>query len=269
MIFFRKKPLNAILNWCMICAVLILSAAFCFSTYLSSIVKGESTASEYVLQTNEAVTDYLDNKYYEVDSVTKQSCVKLDVPNYSQSTLNASFLKSTGTTVSGTCSEVAVTSLIEYYATLEGFTTHDSYEDTFADIMQLAMDKGYWKEDVGTYQTKLDSLVTDAFALYGVSHKGNNDYYNLYKTICSSVDSGVPVLFNIPDHTMVACGYVSLSVSYYKKSSSTSTTATEEDFVLCCEGWAKTNKLEYSLFPTDEISTNVFTRWEYCITKVI
>lgn len=126
------------------------------------------------------------------------------------------------------------------------------------------MDNGYYSVDDGTEQTKLDSLVTGSFSLYGSSNKGNNDYFNLYSTICSKVDSGVPVLFSIVGHTMVACGYVTYTTTYTTSSGKVQTAT--DNFVIVNDGWSNTR--QYSYFPEASISTNIFTRWDFCITKV-
>lgn len=250
----------------------LLVSDFAIAIILSMALLGiwdeasEGTASD-VLTSTDAVEEYLTEEYADYDDVTISAGAetKIDTKNYSQSKLNSYYKSVTGDTVSGTCSEVATLSLIEFYSELEEFFTNSSYQDTFVDILTIALNEGYYTVDDGTQQTKLDSLVTDSFSFYGSSNEGNNDYFNLYSTICEKVDEGVPVLFDITGHTMVACGYVTYTTTYTKSNGKTKTVT--DDFVIVNDGWS--NDRQYSYFPEALISTNIFTRWEFCITKVV
>lgn len=249
---------------------MIMALAIVIAGPLSASAKADASSgdSSSVLTSETYVKKYLREKYDDDDAVITAGTKKvLNTQNYSQTQLNTYYKNATGTAVSGTCSEVATTSLIEFYKELESFTTNSSYKDTFVDILTMALEKGYYAVGEGTTQTKLDSLVTQSFALYGSSHKGNNDYTYLYSTICDKVaDEGVPVLFSIVNHTMVGCGYITYTTTYTTSSGKTKTAT--DNFVIVNDGWANTSTRQYSYFPEDEISTNVFTRWEFCITKV-
>lgn len=227
-------------------------------------VYDSSGTSSDVLTSTASVKQYLRDKYGDDATIVAGEETKINTSNYCQTYLNSYYKTTTGTAVEGTCSEVAATSLIEFYSDLDGFTTNSSFEDTFVDIVNIALAEGYYEVGEGTSQTELDNLLEDSFEYYGSSNGADNDYFNLYKTICSKVNSGVPVLFSIIGHTMVACGYVTYTTTY-TSSKNKETTATD-NFIIVNDGWS--NSRQYSYFPEDSISTNIFTRWEFCITKV-
>lgn len=222
--------------------------------------------SDDVLTSTYYVEQYLKDKYGDSSAkITAGTPVVLNTQNYSQTTLNNYYKTETGTAVSGTCSEVAATSLIEFYKGVDNFTTNADHRDTFVDILDMALDKGYYSVEDGTAQNKLDSLVTKSFGLYGSSNKGNNDYFNIYKTLCEKVrDDDVPVLFSIIGHTMVGCGYVTYTTTYTTSSGATKTAT--DNFIIVNDGWSNTR--QYSYFPEELVSTNIFNRWDFCITKV-
>ncbi|MDR0751635.1 MAG: hypothetical protein LBF12_03480 [Christensenellaceae bacterium] len=225
--------------------------------------------SSLVLHDPQSVISYLNKNY---KNLTVNSIYKKIIPNENikQSALNSYYnnyynITNEKETVKGTCSEVAVTLLTKAHKVNQG-----SYQYIFRTVMNTAVDNGYWKEKYGTYQAKIDSLVTKSFDFWGSSKKGNNDHLNIYSNLVENIDNGKTSVFSCSDHSMHAVGYAVYDIKYspkilffYGKP-----IAKKEYFVVVNDGWhdanTNTENKQYSYYPASAISSITFV-----LTKVV
>lgn len=234
--------------------------------------------SSYVFFNDSQVEEYIRSQFSGKADLTISrygSDVKLNTKNFSQSYLNSYYKQLTGIDVDGSCSIVAIMSVIEYYDRVKNQIDIGTPEDAFVVIMKIAIENKWTdshKKDGGTSDTKRDNIMTASFKYYGSKNEGNNDYFDLYDKIKSEVGSNRPSVFSIIGHSMVAAGYRRYKVQYTNTSGAlwwkkTVTKTEYVDFVIVNDGWS--NIRQYSYFPVDKISTNIIYRWDFNITKVI
>lgn len=173
----------------------------------------------------------------------------LDTKNLSQSALNDYYYAKKQQRPNGTCSVVAVTSVIEYCSrVLNAFDIESTIEETYVNILDTGIKKGHTSLTSGTSQGTIDNLLEDAFKLYGCNYKADNDYFGLYDHMKTEIDAKRPVIFSIPNHSTVCKGYAEYKVEYSYRNWQQKwikKTATEKFFVVD-DGWGSSF---YRYFP--------------------
>ena len=204
------------------------------------------TMYDIVLETLSGVEkdalDRLDYKYEKVSS--EKSPYILMTYNYNQADMNGAYLKECGGNYTGTCSEVAITSLVEYYhrknrdggriSTIKGSNgkvdttgSFDIWKKQFFRILDYAIAiNAYDLEDPdgGTASSKIDNVVTKYYEANRKDLKGNRDTTFLKSKIESYNEAAKPVLGSLKapngsGHSVVIAGYYDIKVEYKKKES--------------------------------------------------
>ena len=164
--------------------------------------------------------------------------------NYSQSYLNSQYNQLYEKEYTGTCSEVAITSLVEYYhrknkdsgriSSIKGFdgTTDSSgaigvWKDQFYQILDIAIDNeayDIYDPKGGTWPSKICGIITDYYDVYKKKLEGNRDTTLIKSTIKSYNDSAKPVIGNLTapngeGHTIVIAGFYDITVAYRNNTS--------------------------------------------------
>lgn len=116
------------------------------------------------------------------------------------------------------CSLTSVTAIFNYHRMNGNYPNIPSdVQSLFKDVKSLASEKGYYK-DSGTDPWYIDNLVTDLWAKYGYSGKGNNDFFfwsysTLADTLKGEVSGNRPGTISFysgsyKNHTVTYYGYV-------------------------------------------------------------
>ncbi|MBE5964409.1 MAG: hypothetical protein E7252_05660 [Lachnospira sp.] len=228
------------------------------------------------------VENYIYDKYsdYKDIDISLEKDKYIDTKNYNQDVWNNWYYLDTGIKAGGTCTVVATASLLEYCgnkynisAIKDRTAKPNGTYIIFCEIIDNMWFYGHAtsKQIRGVSHSRLDSNLTQMFTKYGSSLKGNNDYYDIYDSLKSEVNSDKPVLFSMIGHTTVGAGYVEYEVEYTKKYwwGKQDGYATEK-FIVVNDGWTNSiayPKRQYSYFPEREIDTGIY-RYQFGITKV-
>lgn len=250
-------------------AIIISSFAFyLFATCIFVEQKDEGTSNS-VKKSKEAVESYLQNMYKKKSNVSISAGEehKLNSPNYDQSAIkdyyNTKKSQNKIPRKTGVCWAAAQASVLKFNG-VKGTGTEIGYR-----VLDRANYLSYWDGESGFDFTKADRLLTLMFSCYFIEKKGNNDRYDIYDTLCDEIDSGRVCIFKIVEHEMTGCGYVTYTISYSKKTIlGTKTKKETQDFVIVNDTWENNDQRQYSYFPECEIGTNVFSRWDFGLTKV-
>ncbi|MDR0751333.1 MAG: hypothetical protein LBF12_01905 [Christensenellaceae bacterium] len=260
----KFKKFTAII--CITISVLLLFIAIMIP--LSNIIIGtgfKGGTVDDLLNSKSDITASIKNEYkgkFDVRIVlTKEK--NLGSVNIRQKILNDKFNAKYGTTVGGTCSEVATTLLIKKF----GRQKEKTYQYTFDTVMDIAIKSNLWTSN-GTKGSDIDKLVTKSFQGTGSSRWGNNDYVGIYNTLANDIDNGYTTILSCIGHSMHAVGYIHYTVKYktqilWLKIEST----TIKKYVIVNDGWqdASTDveNKQYSYYPEES-----FVFPDFVLTKV-
>lgn len=149
------------------------------------------------------------------------------------------FLQSEFKISNNNCSLVSITRLIKYQ---EQFKNKDTQE-IFDEIYTIGMDYGF-REDYGTFPTKIDNIMTDFFNYYNINVKAKGKYFsNFYNPVKSEIDANRPLLMSIAfgdyhNHTVTVTGY---KIFKYK--------GMNIKFIELLDGWKRTKTyIDYNVF---------------------
>lgn len=198
----------------------------------------------------------------------------VDSINISQSAMNDLYKDKNGISYNGTCSEVAITILTVMYANSDN---PDKYA-TFENVLNYAIEKGYFKPGNGTYAADLDKLTNYALDLYNSSRSkdASDNNWNVYDTLKSNANSDKLTMFNIWGHSMVGAGYYEYYVTWKEEKRFLWWTWDEDKnatvkFAVVNNGWVnkdpgnEINKDDfgrdktYQLYPADKIGGSFIT----------
>lgn len=166
------------------------------------------------------------------------------VSNLSQTSFNTSFnhyltlLALNGgdvRVVDGTCTQVAVTMLINYYGDVKNHYELENREITYTNrlglnpqtfvignqlwqvfgaVHEIGIAQGVmWSDTSGTLNTSHERYINYTMDRFG-SNNVSSTSLSVYPTIKAETSEGRPVMFNITQHTIVARGYVRFFVQY-------------------------------------------------------
>ncbi|MDO4318382.1 MAG: hypothetical protein Q4C48_09280 [Lachnospiraceae bacterium] len=251
-------------------AVIISSLAiYLFAMYALVDPKDEGTANS-VQRNQESVKAYLENMYKKksIISISAGQEHKLNSPNYDQTVIKDyyNFMKSQNKIPkeTGVCWAAAQASVLKFNG-VTGTGKEIGYR-----VLDRANFLSYWDGEGSFDFAKADSLLTTMFSCYHKNKKGNNDRYDIYDTLCDEIDNGRVCIFKIVNHEMTGCGYVTYTIRYSQKNvwGKTVKKTEKQDFVIVNDTWSDNSLRQYSYFPECEIGTNVFSRWDFGITKV-
>lgn len=188
------------------------------------------------------------------------------VENFDQNKLNNYYnskVSKESDKITGTCTIVACLGMINYYAyELEEFEIPDTYEECFVKIYDAILNAGYTSKTKGTSMSKVNNCLTKAFKTYGSGHKGNTEWFYIYKKTKNKITNDKrPLIFDLTNHSTVACGFTIYNVTY--KNGNNENITTSEEFVIVNEGWGFETK---SLVPTSKIS-NATKSMQICYAK--
>ena len=160
--------------------------------------------------TNAGITDplaYLKSRYGGTWTVKEEKI--LSVTAYLQNGFSSTDINN--------CVLSSVTTVLNYYRSNKGYSKIPSNVYTiYSDVKAIAIKYGYspsgdglWS---GVWPTKINNIVTDAFAKYGYTVSGNSDYILSFGTFKQEIDNNRPVLFSnsngyYNDHNFVVRGY--------------------------------------------------------------
>jgi hypothetical protein len=227
--------------------------------------------SDSLLNDSQSVINYINKLYPNKKDFKISITSNKTIPsvNLKQSTYNSyynSYYNLTGDDmVEGTCSEIAVALLAKSHKVNQG-----SYEYLFRTVMNTAMDNGYWTKKYGTFQAKIDSLVTKSFKFWKSNKKGNNDHLSIYTNHVKNINAGSTTIFSCSNHSMHGVGYVEYKIQYTEKILFfiPSTVTQTEMFVIVNDGWfnatSNIDNYQYSYYPVRLISSVTFA-----LTKVV
>lgn len=232
--------------------------------------------SEYIIVEND-IEDYLRDKFtstdYEYVSMKKKtSSVLTGVENASQYALNSAYYKQRDLEVTGTCANVAVAILIDYYnrSGKLGRRYNLTIEDWFIKTMDIGLANNLTTPTDGTYISKVDQIVTKVLNSVNEDFSGNNDYYYIKASIRSVSKDKAPIILHIPGHSTVAKGYVTYEVKvnerYWSWFSYKWRTVTKTvEFAVISEGWGWTQNAYYDM----ELINDSFPNFgPYAMTKI-
>jgi len=248
----------------------------------STNMVSSSGGSDEIILSPYLIDDYLEDKYtsdsYEYISTAyvSGSTDSVYVGNASQTTLNTAYFNETGIQITGTCANVAVALLINYYEDndlLDGNTTSRSVTEWFILTFTLAYSHGLTTLTGGTYLNEIDNIITvvlDSLVL-DTDLYGDNEYANIYSKIKSNITADEPALFHMEGHSTVARGYTQYNVTVnerywswfqYKWREITIT----EDFLMLSEGWRSSGT---SYYDVDLISDGALNTGPDCMSEII
>lgn len=157
---------------------------------------------------------------------------KLSTHNYIQETLRLHYNALFDSDISGFCTIVATTALIEYYERVMGEVSFGStytynegdysisryvgdYKDAFVGIYRVADSLNYiLPNNGGTLSYNHDEIVTASFDYFDSSKEGSPNYSNIFSKIISETNAGRPMLLNMTNHTVLVAGYRKYQVNY-------------------------------------------------------
>ena len=196
------------------------------------------------------------------------SSTKISTLNVSQSELTTYYNKVHSsnpiTDKGGICWAAAQTSVLKQAGATSSVKSIGRY------VIEKAMDKGWVStSDTGFNFTHADTLMNSMFDKFSMNKKANNDRYDIYNELKNEISKGRAVIFKIKEHEMTGCGYKEYQVNYQSKNilgvwkDKTDTCK----FVIVNTTWGTATNNDYAYFPEGEIGANVFTRWDFGITK--
>lgn len=229
--------------------------------------------------TSYKVNEYFRNKYGNSVSVSENSSGKilLNVDNFSQTALNNYYnnKKNDGSDndVNNSCTMVACLGLANYYGNTCGEFYFGNTSDAFIKIYDSCLEKGYTTVNSGTSKSKVNNCVTQSFSTLNSDRKGNTNWWNLYDNLNESIrENRNPLIFDLTNHSTVACGITSYNYSYtetyttgilwWKKTQQRTVNGSEE-FIIVNEGWGRYTK---SLIPKEKI-TNATSGMQVCYAE--
>jgi len=161
------------------------------------------------------------NYKYEIGSAVRSSEYELDTYNYRQQELNEDYKARTGKAVNGTCAQVSLAIMMQYYAR-KGYINGDTNINLiYKRLMDISINKGYYSNG-GTQKNLIDNVASEYLKDCGSSLRGNNDILNLKSTIKSYINNKKPVLANVTapngeGHAVVIAGVYEITVEYKSK----------------------------------------------------
>ena len=168
------------------------------------VCRSNKDTSDIILETlSDAEKDALSRVNYsdEVVSSAKSKYVLMTY-NYAQGTLNAYYNRIKGSNVDGTCSEVAATSLVEYYnrkkyCKILDDTTGDRviWQEEFVKFVDIGYDLGIY-DGTGTTTAKIYKLFKPYYIEYNKA-QGNRDVLFIINAIESYNNQAKPVIANL------------------------------------------------------------------------
>lgn len=150
-------------------------------------------------------------------SIKLISSKTLSSQNHNQTDLNRVYNSNHEDEIEGTCSLVAIATVVEYFGLAYSQIPEDIHQ-IYARVVYTAYNHGF--KGSGTNPTKIDNILTDTFAYYGVPYKGNNDYFNKKETIVNQINVNRPVILSMNfqepygSHTVVVFGYKTYEIKY-------------------------------------------------------
>ncbi|MDO9629336.1 MAG: hypothetical protein Q7I99_05485 [Acholeplasmataceae bacterium] len=256
------------------------------STQISQVIT--KIESDYAGKDNLRVTQSPVYTYYMYGYQQVIMEYNLPVVNFSQSTFNTHFLNTYGTTISGTCTIVAATEIINYYGTVKNdiqvynrsvrspgllnyvYSIGNQPEDVFSAIFRMSRNNLYITNTSGTLNTVHDNILQYSFNMFDSNNTIANTY-TLVDNIKSETKNGRPVMFNVSNHTMVARGYVSFLVSYTETTGilwwkKTNHYYNQVDYIIVDHGWSSSL---YGYYPASQLPNQNFLYNAQLITEVI
>ena len=260
-------------------AFIIMFIGFYILTFQKEANENSGT-SDYVLTTTAQRDNYTNLKYqkqgYFGIKVSPLVSKKLNSNNYYQMDLikhynenNDINEKDINVSKQGICWAAAMTSLVRYYG------CNTSEYDISKRVLDTARKGKYWYPNTdGVYDSEEDDILDAVFDSYGGKYKkynANSDTFGLYNTVKKEVNAGRVSLLSVKDHTMTACGYEMYIVNYKYKNwlGRIKNKTASENYVVVNDTWANNKIRQYSYYPVDQISTSLFDRMNFTVTKVI
>lgn len=252
----------------------------CFYKHGVETVDTAASSNECISYTNYSVKNYLTSEYGKIISYSENTSNKFlinNVKNFSQSDLNDYYnsIKNDGTSndITGTCTIVGCLGMVYYFGNNLNEYVVEYYEDMFVKIYDNCLNAGYTTRQSGTSKTKVNNCLSKAFDTYYSNRSGNTEWYYLYKKLNKFIrEENTPVLFDLTNHTVVACGFTTYDFSYEEtyttgslwwKEEKTRTVSTSEEFIIVNEGWGRYSK---SLVSTNRI-TNIYDGMQICFAE--
>jgi|GEM_PF-2508291 len=193
---------------------------------------------------------------------------RLDTKNYSQNTMNYYYNNIFSTSIGGTCTIVAATSIMEYFSRVKnefefnkvytlyvnGIVTYNiqNEKDAFVGIYKIAKASGMILPfNKGTLSPDHNILINRTFSFFESNNTGT-DHLDVFDTVVSETKAGRPVLFNVSNHTMVATGFRKYFVSYTETTGAlwwkkTVNVYVTEGVLVVNDGWSNVNQYSYYL----------------------
>ena len=206
---------------------------------------------DIVLISDSEINSFLYDKYYEYDDVVITDVIyhnPLDTFNYDQGQLNNNYNvrsdKHYDYDIEGSCSEVAIVMVCEYMVRKEiisGDGVNNRYP-LFYRVCGVAKDNG-WDGKSGTPEEMIEDIFTDLMDYYTPKYKGDLSTLFMHQKYMDSYYAGIPVIVNIPKHTVCGAGILEKNVTYTKTGLfGIKTTKTElETFLIVNSGWSNIN----------------------------
>ena len=209
----------------------------------------KKTINDFVYEDLDAATKDFKSNYSNVTSTSNSKISKycLSCYNFDQTDLNKHYnFSPRSNTVDGTCSEVAMVSLIEYY-NRKGYMsgTYSGYYATFRSLMEKAYDNKAFPNattdgvDHGTLNNLCYKVINSYYKdKYNKNVSAQYKESDLYNTIIKYNNNAKPVLghfsYNNSGHCMIITGVYKVTVKY--KTLGISRTA-EKVYYSVCDGW--------------------------------
>ena len=219
----------------------------------------DSSGAEYadiydvVLETveaakNEALARMAALNYYDVSVYSVTEHYVMATNNYSQSTFNKNFNEKYGTEFSGTCCEVAATSVIEYYYRkgYGGTIGHNDRQTIFNVVLNEAFECGAFPSNEGdmegTYNYLLKTAISGFYEYYGLKFTGKYYSSSVESRVEDALSSYKPVVghFYAPNgdgHSMCINGYYDITLKYKFNEDSTSYSYLTWRYYRVNDGW--------------------------------
>lgn len=263
-----KKRLYEKISFITIVTTFLCTCITMVSCFTSSN-KMAASSDDVIRYCDQGVNSYFKKKYSNIISVredTSEKTLVYFVENYDQTRLNNYYnskVSNENDKITGTCTIVACLSMITYYSyELEEFEISESNEECFIKIYNACLNAGYTTRVKGTSMSKVNNCLTKSFKTYGSKHEGNTEWFRIYKKTKKKIENDkLPLIFDLTNHSTVACGFTTYNVTY--KDSSNNTITASEEFVIVNEGWGYDTK---SLVPTSKIS-NATKSMQICFAE--
>lgn len=193
------------------------------------------------------------------------------IRNMKQSTMNYEFNEYHGRDIGNSCTAVAVAMLMNYYGDdlnqfqiynryLLGYPIESELWQLFGGVYELGRSYNFIEDDQsGTYNTDHSTYIDATFSAFNSPNRADSSY-NVYWLIQNETSEGRPVMFNLTNHTMVARGYVTFTVSYTETTGwgfwkSTETIYEDVDYIIVNHGWDDGYE-QYGYHPASETTTS-------------